>query len=158
MVFFLNKLYPESAAEQEPADGSKFDIFDVNPTLNRILHVNLKTDVEIRLPEQSIWRPRPLTITGGSKLIVRTHFQNGAVLIRPVTGFECMNLIGWDVALWHPTAAKCTNDLMVNMSGNAFSAFAAGPVLISGLSLCGCPEVEDGENQNVDSSTEEMGL
>ena len=148
VAFFLHKFYPESAAANKTSDGSKLDFFDANPTLNRILNVNLKIDVEIHLPKQGVWRPIPMTITGGSKLIMRTYFKDGTVMIRPVAGFEFMNLIGWDVTLWHPAAAKCTNDLMVNMSGNAFSAFAAGPVLLSGLPLCGFPEVEEGEIQN----------
>ena len=146
VALFLHKFFPESAAESETSEGSMLDFFDANPTLSRILNVNLKIDAEIQLKKQGPWRPRPLTITGGSRLIMRTYFNDGTVMIRPVAGFECMNLIGWDVTMWHPSAAKCTNDLMINMSGNAFSAFAAGPVLISGLPLCGYPQVEDGQD------------
>ena len=157
VALFLHKLFPQSAAESETSEGSELDFFDANPTLNRILNVNLKIDAEIQLPTQGPWRPRPLTITGGSRLIMRTYFKDGTVMIRPVAGFECMNLIGWGVTMWHPSAAKCTNDLMINMSGNAFSAFAAGPVLISGLPLCGYPQVKGGQDDKREPSCHSSG-
>ena len=84
------------------------------------------------------------TITGHSSILMR--WQPEAIdeqppLLRLLTGQELMRVMGWSQSMWAAdTEQEMLKDteLLTSLSGNAFSGFACGPVLILGLALAGC--------------------
>ena len=57
------------------------------------------------------------------------HRQNSQVVLRPALGLACFQAIGWDVLAWEltessPIPIPYESSMLVNMAGNAFSAFA----------------------------------
>ena len=87
-----------------------------------------------------------------------THASDdGLSLVRPLEGFEMMSLIGWPDSGWaqcpsyevllacvcvcvfdHMCFVICVfviqcNEVCVSMAGNAFSGFAVGPWILSGI-------------------------
>ena len=62
--------------------------------------------------------------------------QGGVIVLRALLGLEVFNLIGFDSAfLRQPVGA--TSSLLINMGGNAFSAFAAAPMMMVALAGAG---------------------
>ena len=51
------------------------------------------------------------------------------VYLRPVLGLEEFRIIGWHDNWWHP--ARFPDNLLSNMAGNAFYAFAVVPILMT---------------------------
>ena len=75
------------------------------------------------------------TLGGSGKPMVR-YRQSSQVVLRPVLGLECLQIIGWDITAWRLTKSSSIpipyeNSMMVNMAGNAFSAFAAAPMFMT---------------------------
>ena len=119
LLFFLHTVFAMMPCDEE----MQFEYVDVNPTLGRSTQ------------NGNPWRSLCPTITGASQMCVRyRRGSSGRITVRPLSGQECMALIGWSPSFF---AANVTmNDIVLrNFAGNAFSAFAYTPMLI--VALCG---------------------
>ena len=115
LLFYLHQVFPfEQTAE---VDEPQF--CDVNPTLARSTQ------------NGSPWKVICPTLTGASQMCVR-YKESSKVVVRPLSGRECMALIGWDVTAFKST---CIMDdvLLRNFAGNAFSAFQFVPMLMMAI-------------------------
>ena len=67
--------------------------------------------------------------------------NNDIITNRVLEGYVYFALIGWDTQQWRPLTGQAqrvvTSDLLIGMAGNAMSAYAMGPCLISAMtSFC----------------------
>lgn len=103
------------------AKGSPPEFMDVMPSLGRIFKGG-----DCGTP----WRSQMQTIIGSARPVVRFWWSD-KVHVRPVSGVECMAIMGWDYSFWNDSPKYEYDDaLMLNLSGNAFSGFAVLPMLI----------------------------
>ena len=105
-------------------DGVDYQFLDVNPSFERVSRSG------------DPWFNRTIsTITGSMKAVVRhrvTTATSGspAIIVRPVHGLELMSLAGWapgDYAVYDDSTAN--HATLSSLAGNAFSAYAIGPIL-----------------------------
>lgn len=78
------------------------------------------------------------TLVGSMKLVIRTKGQDGDITIRCVSGVESLQLQGWDLSYFaKPDIAvdMFKNETMVSLAGNAFNAFACGPVFAASVPM-----------------------
>lgn len=92
---------------------------DVNSSLSRLCQD----------AESCPWRTSVSTITGQSRIVVRYRMM-GVIVLRPLLGLEGLSLIGWSMNFWI-SQVRFSDALLLNMAGNAFSGFAALPMLMS---------------------------
>ena len=108
------------------------EFVDVNPSLGRAFN----TDVD-----KNPWRTTVPTLTGTAIICVR-YKRGGVISVRALDGLEVFQIMGFDASFLHePVAAN--SSLLINMAGNAFSAFAVTPMLmvaLSGVGLIGALE------------------
>lgn len=137
------------------------EFVDVNPSLGR----------QCPPPySDNPWRTTIPCLTGSGRVVVRFFdIQLNAVLVRPLLGVETMAVIGWDYTFWRlQGASKYSDSLLLNLSGNAFSAFAVLPMAMTAFSGAGIlakafadavdeasgeEEEADGEGSDVASSS-----
>lgn len=135
LLFFIHTKFPFGGS----AVGSGIEFVDVNPSISRVLAT------EGRSP----WRQTAPTLTGQALLCVRYRCQSdGLVHVRPATGTESFQMIGWDHTFFSQGRAMTTHSLLSNMSGNAFSAFAVLPMLMvafSGLGVVSSLQLSEAE-------------
>ena len=110
---------------QFPYDKTEPEFVDVNPSLGRLA---ARPDDAA----QSVWRCVMPTLVGSGKTMARYRQKSKAVL-SPVLGLECFQTIGWYITAWRlwkssPIPIPYEHSMIVNMAGNAFSAFAAAPM------------------------------
>lgn len=111
------------------------EFLDVNPSLNQLTGFKQGDD---GLPTSSPWKLVPETLVGSSFIIVRC-LEYG--FVRPLVGFEYMQLIGWDASEWvtcrpfSTTSPMPSHALCSELAGNAFSAFVMCP-LVAALMAC----------------------
>ena len=80
------------------------------------------------------WTRLVPTITGNAHIVMRRFriSEGGAEVfeVRLLEGFELMNIIGFDTCFYVP--GQCLKKIpLSSLAGNAFSAFACGPVVLS---------------------------
>ena len=129
LALLVDKAWPH-----HEKDGVQF--IDSNLTLSRMLSLSPdKTAESVRSP----WSNACPTLTSHSKIIVRYNHEDSLV-VRALEGYEVMSLIGWDLAHWRMLGEdkRVEGDLCSSLAGNAFSAFAVGPILVVALSAMGC--------------------
>ena len=109
---------------------------------------------------------RLMTLVGASKPVMRRRRADGTVEVRLLYGIELMAFIGWH---WDDYAeGECTmldNATLTSLAGNAFSAFAVGPVLAATLPLLGLQvaepeaalEVSDLDDSDSDGALQGLG-
>ncbi len=75
-------------------------------------------------------------------MVVRYTFKE-SVIVRPVLGIELFSVIGWHFNFWRD--GKYPDGLLSNMAGNAFSAFAFLPMIMTAVAGQGvlCELVEE---------------
>eukprot|EP00969_Alexandrium_andersonii_P062798 2765357-Alexandrium_andersonii.AAC.1 len=105
---------------------------------------------------KSPWRPRPPTLVGSMKLIVR-HEALGGLVVRVVEPHELLRLIGWDTKLVRPMRGAALTDyqlveLVSNMCGNAWSAFQYAAVAMAMTACAGKFMRDAGESSPSESS------
>ena len=87
------------------------------------------------------WSPNGFTLTGSTKLCIRTRSPSGDICVRLAEGMEYFRLIGWCDALWaHNTLTADVyefNDLLANMAGNAWCVFHYAPFVMASMSTFG---------------------
>ena len=110
LLFYLHAVFPLDDENIEP------QFCDVNPTLSRCTQ------------NGSPWRSICPTITGASQICVR-YRHGGFTVLRPLSGRECMALIGWHESYYSPSVTM-DDVLLRNFAGNAFSGFAVLPMML----------------------------
>ena len=132
--------------------GSTPEFIDVNNSLQRLLQLPRG------LPEgHSPWSTTCPTLTGACVPCVR-YDRGGGVVLRPIRGYECMQLAGWDRSYFREELGRFDDKLLINISGNMFSAFALAPALVA--LFYGWPDVQDfvekrpGHNSPVDCGSD----
>ena len=131
VVHYLHACYKPSwhNPDNEIMPKHKFEFCDVNPTLTRITG------------SLAPWKPHVQTLTGHAKPVVRWQVCD-TIHIKALRGYEMMSLIGWPFCMYKGFAygkpgSLPDSDLLANLSGNAYSAFAFGPVAICALAAGG---------------------
>ena len=109
-----------------------FEFFDANPSMKRL--ITRDTEGNYKSP----WVSHPNTLTGQTKLIVRTidPAPKASVNVRRVDIAEIFSFIGWFPDAWsHRTPELAALDILLasSLAGNAFSAFHLGPVMMAFL-------------------------
>ena len=110
LAFYLHKVYPMAVDASEP------EWADVNPSLPRCTHSG------------SPWKSTCPTMTGQSQMVVR-YVLGSRVILRPQSGKESFSLMGWHASYFRGQTSP-PDQLLKNLAGNAFSAFAITPVLL----------------------------
>jgi hypothetical protein len=106
---------------------------DLNPTSSRYIAWNSSCVFEdLRSP----WKTTIMTITAQAKIAVR-YCCGGTEVVRPLEGWEALQLIGWQTDMWTPGRQRPPYDLAVSLAGNAFSACAIGPVFLASFGAIG---------------------
>ena len=130
VVHFCNAVWPYSE------EGVEF--MDANESLSRLTNFKLH---ESTTPEdlKNPWRRMVPTITGHSVMVCRIARSDGTLDLREVAGFELMRLIGWDDCHLKNGVDRSEMNiaLMRSLAGNAFSAFAVGPILAASFACHG---------------------
>jgi len=122
MTIILMAKYPYTGWQ-----NGAVEFCDVNPSLSRVLsHCS---------EDKGPWRPTIPTITGMGRPVVR-YVHDGCLIVRPVTGVEAFKVIGWDLKYWYQP--RCFSDeLLLNLAGNAFTSYAALVMLMTLLGAYG---------------------
>lgn len=157
VVYFMDQHFPpHGPLLQTP----QLEFMDVNSSLARLLNWQPGSGeekfAELRYP----WCGSPRTITGQSKIVMRTAQAGVPSSVRLLEGWEVMALIGWSPNMWKKGGPFVQPEVMCNMAGNAFSGFAVGPVLVATLALMGRPSTSarsppqgrDGGSEDSDGS------
>lgn len=134
VVYFLDKHFPPKIVG---TDKPELEFLDVNNSLGRLLKWQSSSSFKEFMELQSPWAPSPRTITGQSKIVMRSAQVGVPTSVRCLEGWEVMSLIGWSPSMWKEGGPFVQPEVMCNMAGNAFSGFAVGPVLVAALSLLG---------------------
>jgi site-specific DNA-cytosine methylase len=133
VLLFCHQRFP-------PADDDtpRMEFIDVNKSLGML--VNYKPD-DPAAQLKSPWSDSPKTLVGSCSLIVRINTKDGTPsnsrVVRPIEGWEYMSMIGWSVSDWRAGGSMPPRSVLSNMSGNAFSGFAIGPLFVASLCLAG---------------------
>ena len=98
------------------------ELIDTNSSYSRLCPQPAEGDVA-----SSPWCTAMPTVTGNSRMVVR-YCHNDTVYLRAVAGVEILSIIGWDYTFWRP--GIYADNLLLNLGGNAFSAFAVCPMLM----------------------------
>lgn len=126
VVYYLHTKWP--ASKTTPPR-----FVDVNSSLSRL--------VTNKSESYCPWSEEAPTLTSQSTLAIRyIATDNKQLVIRAVTGLELLNIIGWSSDMWAkstPAAITSDNNLLTSLSGNAFSAFAVVPAIITALAAAG---------------------
>ena len=136
LAYFIHHRFPSAHARE---------FCDINLSCQRLLKgIVVNTFVEEGAAEGgasawetrgSPWRARPPTLTGSSKIIMRSCHG-----IRCLDSVELFAFIGWDPSEWSGSAftpSESVRDevdyasLLSNMAGNAFTVFHYVPMLLS---------------------------
>ena len=117
IVIFAHKVWPAE---------SEYGFMDVNPPINWL--VRAKNDAK-QEKLQCPWSPTPRTLVGSAVLVVRISTAHNKI-IRPLEPWEYLSFIGWAPGLWRLDCSMPKGRLCSNLAGNAFSAFAAGPLIV----------------------------
>ena len=126
LLYYLHTVFPMTTSPS--GTDMQVEYVDVNPTLGRSVQ------------NGSPWKSLCPTITGASQMCCR--YRQGTdekITVRPLSGQECMSLIGWDPSYYSQQAAM-SDVLLRNLAGNAFSAFAFTPMLL--LAMAGLDTIE----------------
>ena len=99
------------------------EFVDTNPSFSRLCSGDA---------EDSPWRTTVPTITGQSKIVIR-YMVGSDVILRPLLGVEVLSVVGWDYSSWKTHGELFPDPLMINLGGNAFSAFAFAPMLMTAV-------------------------
>ena len=143
-------------------ESNTFEFIDINQTLPR--HVKRHLDEDTSRPKEPAttpWRPRPPTLVGSGKLLVRYKNPEQVLTVRLVECFETMRMVGWDDSMWK--IGRCVSqdetypELISNMAGNAYSLFHFGPWMLASIATFGRfwdPELASGTRVAGDSDNE----
>ena len=139
LLFFCNAVVPYNS--------NAIEFVDVNPSMSRLFPIRTgsgspdarvgsgSSDAHEPHGEGGPWKSLAPTLTGGSLLCVR-YTQGNSRVVRPLTGIEVFQLVGWHSTFLHnPVGAS--SSVLTNLSGNAFSGFATVPLLLMMLSGAG---------------------
>jgi hypothetical protein len=117
---------------------------DINPTLARVIQNSMTdTTLSVKKPgSMGPWRLRPPTLVGSMTLLLRVSGGGlPCAKVRLVEPFERMRMIGWPDSAWQQVPESMQtmqfNDLVCNMTGNAYSVFHFGPWQLATLAVMG---------------------
>ena len=135
LAFYLMVRCPYLSAEPE--------LVDINPSMARLRQgeeASRDVDEADKQKHNPWWKGLVQTLTGGAVPVIR-YMSNGYKVCRPVFGVEAFRAIGWGREDWQGSQ-KWPDRMLVNMAGNAFSAFALLP--ISQVALSGAGDMRRG--------------
>ena len=147
VAVFLHQMFPW--------DGTRtVEFVDINPSLGRIM--NAQGGVFDLKTKKTPWSASCPTLTSMCLILMRWRPRGdkgnidpaSKAHLRTLTGLELMQVMGWSKDMWTTRPDDIIDDaLQTSLAGNAFSAFAVGPIITVGLTLAGCtkddlPEVE----------------
>ena len=121
LVYFVHTYFkPE-------VDGYEF--MDMNMSLKRLVDWIASKPDFVRNP----WKRHIPTLTGSCNILMRKTKGGQVEQLRALEGVELMALIGWHPSFWCSLAdeAFLSHELLTSLSGNALSAFAAGPMIVA---------------------------
>ena len=115
---------------------------DINNSFSRLLGVGgskSEFNVDQLDPASYPWKQQVPTMTSLSAILMRWSPEGVAShVLRLLTGKEMMALAGWSKTMWSASMQHEVEDsVYVSLAGNAFSAFAAAPMVILGLAMSG---------------------
>ena len=92
LVVFATTYFPAKKA---------MEFMDVNSSLGSLVNFKAKSSGSDSDPKniKNPWRSRPSTLVGSSTMVVRVDSADFKV-VRPLYGFEYMDLIGWSFESW----------------------------------------------------------
>ena len=118
-----------------PSPEPLVEFADVNNSLARLVGFSAtRQDAKLRNP----WTPYIPTLTSHASIVMRWHPDGyECPMMRYLSAQEILRVVGWDDSMW--TNGKPCEDakLMRSLAGNAFSAFAVGPIAITALFIAG---------------------
>jgi len=159
LMFFLDRVFPAPQDKVEQ-NGVIREFCDVGQGMKRLLRCLPDQDKEWANP----WQERMPTITGHALMAMRTTSVGGSIEVRVVEGFELMAVAGWDMSFYQQQACVPHGAVLTSLAGNAFSAFAAGPMAMLGVCAAGhllpsCPGKEPAATVvDVDEAASDDGL
>ena len=129
LAFLADSLFPETEVGVPR-------YFDANHSTQRLFNPQHDSDEKtLKMKIRNPWRVRVPTLTCKSCIVMRTKNENGDVVVTQIHPIEKMQLIGWDRSFYKNGKKGmweyCTGDLLSDFAGNAWSAFAIAPLLIS---------------------------
>lgn len=132
LMYFLDQHWPVDEREVLPSEMYA-DFVDVGQSISRLL----KAKPDQHTGWHNPWARQMPTITAHAFLVVRTAKREGAsepitVQLRAIEGYELMAVSGWDPS-FYSSAELPGSWALTSLAGNAFSAFAAGPVALLGI-------------------------
>ena len=140
LTVLVEALWP---SRQTTGQCEQFEFFNVNTDATRLLKSyldpeRLRRDDSLRGP----WMPRPCTLVGSGKMVVRISRGEGLdPIIRCMDAIEYMRMIGWPDDAWKPLQPSLSTlegmDMAANLAGNAFSVFHFGPWAMATLATVG---------------------
>lgn len=149
VVVFADAAFPVQGAEAD------WEFLDSNAGLSRLVGP---------AGAQRPWSKAIPTLTGAARIVAR-RCRGGTVEVRQLDGIELLQLIGFSLA--DLNTSNITHDCATSMAGNAFSAFAIGPVMLAAFAvapgikaLLGASDADDvnvGESDEDGSVCEDIG-
>ncbi|CAK0835737.1 unnamed protein product [Prorocentrum cordatum] len=141
LLYFISNVFQNSS----DSEGSRIAFADLNLSM-KFMCPKDKTG-EIR---NSPWKPCPSTFVGSMKVVMR-YLPEGIEIddspcaapaweqwkYRLLTGVEYMAIVGWCYKRWGEKPPDSA--LLTDLAGNAFSLFAAGPIVISAFAASVMP-------------------
>ena len=131
---------PEDAPEHASQTTAEFA--DINLSLCRLLNVGKGGEFDAET-KKSIWSALIPTLTSQSSILMRFKPLGSAPtecpLLRLLTGKELMSVAGWTADMWgRDQPGEILDDaVLTDLAGNAFPAFAIGPIMLIALSNAG---------------------
>ena len=131
VLYFAHHVWP---LEPCPDGTNEVEFLDVNNSLARLLGTKFVrgSGMQADLASLSPWKSMAMTITSHSIVCLRAQVGSQVVL-RKAAAYEVMALAGWDWTWWQANQELESEALGISLAGNAFSAFAVGPVLTAAL-------------------------
>lgn len=126
VIHFAQAMFPPQAV-------NTWEFFDTNHTFERNFRYPW---TEEQSQPRNPWKRWVPTLTTASSMVCRVqHSGESEVIFKRLHGLECMRLIGWDLGHFKngsPFAdGVVTPELLADLAGNAWSAFAYLPLAIA---------------------------
>ena len=152
LLYFIDRAFPAS---------SKITFVDVNESMSSLLtermaaaHLEKRQRPEKKQLKQP-WHDKIPCITSKSAFVMRVKEDDGTQWMRLLHAWEQMALMGWHVTDWAEKSRKgigVTPELVKNMSGNAFNAFAFWPVFAASIACLGHAAARARDDAPIDGS------
>ena len=122
LAYLMHRIHPMP-------DGVEHEFLDTNPSFERAAR-----------DSSSPWAAHMMnTLIGSTKPVLRFRGPDGVPRLRCLAGREMMAMVGWGAGDYIGGVTSTTHVTLCSLAGNAFSAFAVGPVLLATLPIAYAP-------------------